>query len=86
MQYSKRIIDFNTKLIEFIVSNLHPVITNRAIIMGPEVNVRIKYPDNIMVSFGKRFQCFGVCWVTKIWYIHIRCVENVFNTFIVVVY
>ena len=73
------------ELIECFVSNLHPVIINRVIIMDCVLNAKNKYPDNIIMSFGKRFQCFSVCCLTDIWYICIRYVDKAFNTFIVIV-
>ena len=38
----------NAKLVEVFVSNLHPFIINRMIIMGPLVKVIIKYSDNTL--------------------------------------
>ena len=61
MQSYKRIIARNTKLVEVVASNLQPVISNRVIIMNLVLNVINKYTDNIMIYFGKRFKCFGVC-------------------------
>ena len=53
-QYSESIISFNEELIEVVVSNLHPVITNRVVIMDLVVEVKNKDRDNIMVTRGKR--------------------------------
>ena len=39
----KQIIVCNAKLMKVIVFNLYPFITNRVVIMGPEVNISIKY-------------------------------------------
>ena len=85
MEYSKITIARNVKLVEFAISNFYPFMTNRVIKIGLEVNTRIKYPDEIMVSFQKRSQYFGVYWVTEIWYICIRYVDKVFSTFINIV-
>ena len=56
MHSSKRIVDCNAKPIEFVVSNLHPAITNRIIIMDLVLEVINKDPDKILVPYGKRLQ------------------------------
>ena len=33
---------------------------NRVIVMGLEVDIGIKYLEKIIVSFWKRFQCYGL--------------------------
>ena len=63
MQYYNIIVARNSELIEVVIINLHPVITNRVIIMDSLLNVSTKYPDKILMYFGNMFQCFGVCWL-----------------------
>ena len=82
---SKSIISHNAELVEVVISNFQPVITNRFIIMDSVLNVSTKYHDKILMSFWKRFQFFGICWVNDIWYIFIRYIYKVFNIFIVIV-
>ena len=39
---------------------------NRVIVMGLEVDIGIKYLEKIIVSFWKRFQCYGLFLVSVI--------------------
>ena len=71
---------------KLLLVTFHSVIVNRVIIMDSVLNVSTKYPDKIMISFGNMFQCFGVCWVTEIYYIRISYSYKVINTLIVIVY
>ena len=60
------------ELIEVITNNLYPFITNGVIIIDYVFKIDNKWEDEILVLFGKRSQCLGICLVTYIWYIHIR--------------
>ena len=84
-QSSKIILDRNVELIEVVISNLHPAITNSVIVMDSVYDERKKYTDNNMMLYWNRFQYLVVCLVTNIWDIHVSDVEKVFNKFTVIV-
>ena len=85
MHTSKIIVACNAKIIEFVVSNLHLVITNMVMIMCSVANVRIKYADKIIVHYGKIFQCLGGFFLMKVWDIGVSDVDKVFNKIKVIV-
>ena len=84
MHSSKRIVDCNAKPIEFVVSNLHPAITNRIIIMDLVLEVINKDPDKILVPYGKRLQWLGRYLLMKVWDIYVSDVYKVLNIFTVI--
>ena len=85
MKYSKSIISCNAEIIEFIVSNPHPVITSRVIIMDLLAGVRNKDQDMIIVPYGKVFLCLVRRFVTNVWDIHINGVRKVLNKITIIV-
>ena len=78
-QSYERIISRNAELIEFFFSNLHPVIKNRIIIISLVSKVINKYPDKILVPYGKIFRCLGGCFITMALDIRIVGVNKVLN-------
>ena len=64
---------------------MYAVITNRVLIIEYVLKKGNKGQDDIMVPFGKRLQCLGVCLVTDIWDILISDGDKVFNTFTITV-
>ena len=61
----KFVIIFHAEIIEVAVSNIHPIITNRVIIIGYLFKIVNKGPDEALVPYGKIFQFLGGCFVTK---------------------
>ena len=59
MQPSKIIIIFHAEIIKVIISNIHPFINNRFIIIGSIFRIVNKAPDEVLVPKRKRFQFLG---------------------------
>ena len=61
-QPSKTIIIFHAEVIEVVISNLHPVTTNRVIIIGSIFKIVNKVPDKVLVPKRKGFQFLDGCF------------------------
>ena len=84
-QPSKIIIIFHAEIIEVDIGNIHPVITNRFIIIDYVFKIANKGPDEVLVTYGKIFQFLGGFFITKVSYIFVNDVNEVFNNFILIV-
>ena len=72
------------EIIEVVISNIHPVITKRFIIIDYIFKISNKGPDEVLVPYGKRFQFLGGFFITKVLHICFNDVKEVFNTFIAI--
>ena len=84
MQTYKIIIIFYAEIIELYVSNIHPVISNRVIIIGSIIKIFNKGPDEVLVLYGSIFKLLGGCFIKKVLDICVRDVHKVFNTFLAI--
>ena len=84
-QPSKIIIIHYAGHVEVIVSNPHPIITNRIIIVDSIFKIGNKVLDEILFPKGNGLQLLGVCLVAQILYIRIMGDDKIFNTIISIV-
>ena len=84
MKSYKFFVACKAELIKVFVSNLHPVITNRIINMNLVLEVINKDPDEVILPYGKIFQCLVEFFVTNIWDIRVSGVYKILNTITVI--